>query len=47
MPWELYDLANDRTEIHNVAGSNPETVEELAKEWEDLAQTYEVYPAPN
>ncbi len=46
-PWELYDLANDRTEIHNVAGSNPETVEELAKEWEDLAQTYEVYPAPN
>ena len=46
-PWELYDLSKDRTEIYNVAESNPEKVQELAKEWEDLARTYEVYPAPN
>jgi arylsulfatase len=46
-PWELYDLTTDRTEINNVAESNPKIVHELKKEWEDLAQKYEVYPAPN
>ncbi|MEG3659936.1 arylsulfatase [Arenibacter palladensis] len=46
-PWELYNLAKDRTEINNVAESNPKIVQELKKEWEDLAQKYEVYPAPN
>ncbi len=33
-PWELYDLAHDRTELHDLASARPETVRELAAEWE-------------
>ena len=32
-PWELFDLANDRTETHNLAGERPEKVRELADRW--------------
>ena len=34
-PWELYDLANDRTETHNLAREQPEKVRELARRWEE------------
>jgi len=33
-PWELYDLATDRGESHNLAGKHPEKVRELAALWE-------------
>jgi arylsulfatase len=33
-PWELYDLAADRAETHDLAARRPEKVEELAAEWE-------------
>ncbi|WP_232625230.1 arylsulfatase [Pareuzebyella sediminis] len=46
-PWELYDLAVDKTEIHDVAMKNKELVKQLQEEWERLAHTYQVYPAPN
>ena len=42
--WELYDLANDPTELHNVAGQYPEKVAELAAAWEVAAQANQVYP---
>lgn len=45
-PWELYDLAKDKTEIHNVAEKNPEVVQKLAVQWDLLADKYQVYPAP-
>ena len=32
-PWELYDLAADRTEQHNLAAGNPGKVAELANLW--------------
>ena len=28
--WELYDLSQDRSETHNLAGENPEQVTKLA-----------------
>lgn len=33
-PWELYDLANDRSESHNLAGQHPDRVGSLALQWE-------------
>jgi arylsulfatase A-like enzyme len=33
--WELYDLASDRTEMHDLAGERPEKVRELARRWEE------------
>lgn len=32
-PWELYNLAEDRTEMNNLANSMPEKVDGLAKVW--------------
>jgi arylsulfatase A-like enzyme len=32
-PWELYDLANDRAESHDLAASHPGKVNELAAIW--------------
>ena len=29
MPWELYDLTQDRTETHNLAASNPEKLQQM------------------
>jgi arylsulfatase len=36
-PWELYDLAQDRTETRNLAASQPARVDSLAAEWERIA----------
>ncbi|GAC1449813.1 MAG: arylsulfatase [Isosphaeraceae bacterium] len=33
-PWELYDLATDRTETRNLASQRPEEVRELAQRWQ-------------
>ncbi|AYN66628.1 arylsulfatase [Euzebyella marina] len=46
-PWELYNLSNDKTEQVNLAATHHKEVKELAKEWEELAGKYQVYPAPN
>jgi len=35
--WELYDLTKDRTEQHDLANMQPETVEELSALWESWA----------
>lgn len=37
-PWELYDLASDRSETENVAESHPEVVTTLAGIWEAWSQ---------
>ena len=32
-PWELYDLANDRTELRNLAADQPERAASMEAEW--------------
>lgn len=39
-PWELYDLRRDRGETRNLAERRPETVRELAAQWEGWAAEY-------
>ncbi len=44
--WELYDLAADRTEMHNLAAQHPGRVKELSSQWETWAQRAGVLPWP-
>jgi arylsulfatase A-like enzyme len=43
-PWELYDLAADRTESNNLAGKQPERVKRLAALWDAWAARTNVLP---
>jgi arylsulfatase A-like enzyme len=45
-PWELYDMKADRTELHDLAGAQPEKVQELAAKWQAWAERAQVLPAP-
>ncbi|MBA3315307.1 MAG: arylsulfatase [Planctomycetota bacterium] len=42
--WELYDLAKDRTEMHDLANKHPEKVKELAAKWDAYAKRANVLP---
>lgn len=42
--WELYDMAADRTEVHDLSASNAEKVGELSSLWEEWATRVGVYP---
>lgn len=44
--WHLYNLANDKSEIHNVAAQNPDQVKRLQKLWQDWANNNQVFPKP-
>jgi arylsulfatase A-like enzyme len=39
-PWELYDLATDRTETHNLATENPGEVRELSQRWQQQMEDF-------
>jgi len=43
-PWELYDVEADRTEQHNLAAEQPETVREMAAQYEQWARRCNVLP---
>lgn len=43
-PWELYDLDEDRSELHDLAGTQPDLVEELAECWQRWADRVGVKP---
>jgi arylsulfatase len=45
-PWELYDLKADRTELHDLASSQPGKVEEMRKLWRGWAERAQVLPKP-
>jgi arylsulfatase A-like enzyme len=45
--WELYNLADDRSETNDLAETYPKKVEEMKKMWEDWAQRMNVYPLDN
>jgi len=38
--WELFDMATDRSEQHNLAAAKPETVRALAARWQELDEGY-------
>lgn len=42
--WKLYDISNDRSELNDLAKSRPETVQEMAKLWEEWAYRTNVLP---
>lgn len=42
--WELYNLAKDRTELHDLAAVYPRLVEQLAQSWRTWAERVEVIP---
>lgn len=43
-PWELYDLAVDRSELNNLADTHPRRVSELNALWERYAKRANVLP---
>ncbi|MCR4411836.1 MAG: sulfatase-like hydrolase/transferase, partial [Thermoguttaceae bacterium] len=43
-PWELYDMAADRTEMHDLAAEQPDRVKTLAAAWEAWARRAQVVP---
>lgn len=45
-PWELYDLATDRTESTDLASKNPDKVAALAAQWKSWAERALVLPWP-
>lgn len=45
--WELYDLAKDRTEQHDLAAAQPDKTRELAALWEAWGNRAHVLPYPN
>ncbi|RLS35092.1 MAG: arylsulfatase [Planctomycetota bacterium] len=44
-PWELYNLAVDRTELHDVASHNPAIVSRMVQQWHDMAEHLLMTPA--
>ena len=44
--WELYNLAQDRTELNDLAEEMPEKVEELKQIWQTEAERVQVFPMP-
>lgn len=45
--WELYDLAQDRPERHDLASAQPAKVKELAAQWNAWARRAQVLPYPD
>jgi arylsulfatase len=44
--WELYDIAADRVERHNVAAQHPDIVKRLSEQWNEWAKRTNVDPWP-
>ena len=40
--WELYDMAKDRSEQHNIAAANPAMLRSMAERWQQLDEGYRV-----
>jgi arylsulfatase len=45
-PWELYNLAQDRTELHDLASEETGRVKELRAKWQAWAERAQVMPYP-
>lgn len=44
--WELYNVAEDRSELNDLSDRNPEKVKEMSAIWDDYASRINVFPAP-
>ncbi len=44
--WELYNIANDRSEQNNLAFTYPEQVEKMSTMWQSYAERASVFPCP-
>ncbi|WP_136078325.1 arylsulfatase [Pontiella desulfatans] len=44
--WELYNLAEDRTELNDLSGKYPERLAEMSRAWNKWADQDRVYPKP-
>ena len=44
-PWELYDLASDRSELNDLAKESPQQASELRELWHQVAENIEQAPA--
>ena len=42
--WQLYDMDADRSETHDLAASDPQRVETMAKQWQAWAERCNVLP---
>ncbi len=47
LQWELYNLADDRCEMHDLADTQPERVQAMAAEWEQWARRIGVIWEPS
>jgi len=45
--WELYDVANDRAECHDLAATHPDKLQEMIALWWQEAEAYRVLPLNN
>jgi arylsulfatase A-like enzyme len=45
--WELYNLATDRTELHDLSSAQPENLKKLIAQWDAWAARNQVFPAPS
>jgi arylsulfatase len=45
-PWELYNMADDRSEMHDLASVHPERVEAMGTQWQQWADRVGVQPWP-
>lgn len=43
-PWELYNLAEDRTELHDLAAKHPDRAKRMAEQWHDMAKNVLLAP---
>lgn len=43
-PWELYDLARDRSELRDLAAAEPARLRDLVAAWQRWAETHQVLP---
>jgi arylsulfatase len=43
-PWELYDMAHDRSEQHDLSKEQPERVQKMSAQWEAYAARANVEP---
>ena len=42
--WELYNIDDDRSELHDVASTHPEKVADYSEQWQRWAERVGVYP---